>query len=70
MSSQIEKRLQALERVASQSGEHPAYLCADSLAELELKATGLPGRGKIKGYIGVCPDDWDKPESAVQHGPN
>lgn len=56
--SQIEKRLQALERVKQRKA--PSYLCAKDLAELEQKAAGLAR--PVKCYIGVCPDDWDERE--------
>lgn len=37
----------------------PAWLAGADLSDLEAQAQALPAGARVKGYIGISPDDWD-----------
>lgn len=60
MSKAQTHRLQTLEAIQLAAGQQqePAYICVQSETEIPAR---LAAKGRrVRVYMGVCPDDWDR----------
>ena len=60
----LAKRLDRLEAQAQPAaGALPAWLVGADLADLAAQAAALPAGARVKGYVGISPDDWNDPDA-------